>query len=163
VDREATVNLVHESWCNVNASDDARGSMSVDRTTCDCGAERRHDGLWQPHRDAATEVGAGFKKFLERLKLDTFTDSVHHTFFIRGQDGWAFGAAVRFQSIAHSLANGNEQYYWSGYHLLALIIERARKDLVLLEAIEALAIAHVHGNLSESNAGTQLKQMGVWP
>lgn len=157
------MNLVHEGWCNVNASDDARGSMSVDRTKCDCGALRRAEGLWQPHRDAATEVGAGFNRFLERLKLDTFTEPTHRTFFVRGQDGWAFGAAIRFQTVAHGLANSNEEYYWSGYHLLGLIIERARTDLTFLEAIEALAIAYVHGNLSDDDATKQLKQIGVWP
>lgn len=155
--------LVHEGWCNKNASDDARGSMSVDRTTCDCGAERRAEGLWQPHRDAATEVGPGFRRFLDRLKLDTFTDSVHHTFFIRGQDGWAFGAAVRFQAVAHDLAETSDEYYWSGYHLLALIIERARTDLTFLEAIEALALAYCHGNLPDETVAKQLKQLGVWP
>lgn len=159
------MNLVHEGWCNVNASDDARGSMSVDRTTCDCGAERRADGIWHPHRDAATEVGPGFRRFIDRLKLDTFTDKTHHAFFIRGQDGWAFGAAVRFQAVAHDLVDNsdNAQYYWSGYYLLAVIIERARVDLTFLEAIEALAIAHVHGNLSDDDVTKQLQQMGVWP
>lgn len=156
-------NLVHEGWCNVNQSDDARGSMSVDRTTCDCGALRRSAGIWQPHRDAATEVGAGFRGFLDRLKLDTFTDVVHPTFFIRGQDGWAFGVAVRFQGVAHDLAATNEEYYWSGYHLLALIIERARTDLTFLEAIEALALAYCHGNLPDETVTKQLKQLGVWP
>lgn len=156
---------MHEPWCDKNASDDARGSMYIDPTerTCDCGAERRAEGIWQPHRNAATEVGAGWNRFLERLKLDTFTDSVHRTFFVRGQDGWAFGTAVRFQAVAHDLAATDEQYYWTGYHLLALIVERARTDLTFLEAIEALALAHVHGNLSGDDVTKQLKQMGVWP
>jgi hypothetical protein len=146
----------HESWCNTKRP-------TTSKIGCDCPASRVSDGLWQPHRDAATEVGAGFNRFLVRLKLDTFTEPTHNTFFVRGQDGWAFGAAVRFQAIAHDLANSNEEYYWSGYHLLALIIERTRIDLTFLEAIEALALAHVHGNLSGEDVAKQLVQLGVWP
>lgn len=157
------MNLVHEGWCNINASDDARGSMSVDRTTCDCGAERRYEGMWRPNRDTATEVGAGFRRFVERLKLDMFTDTVHHSLFVRGQDGWAFSAAVRFQDFVHEVAEVDEQYFWSGYYLLSLIIERARTDLTFLEAIEALAVAYIHGSLSAENTAEQLRQMGVWP
>lgn len=146
----------HESWCNTRHPDSHK-------IGCDCPARRLSDGRWVPHRDGATEVGAGWTGFLKRLQLDTFTDQNRVSWFIRGQDGWAFNAATRFQSAAYDLAQSNEQFYWSSYHLLALIIERARTDLTFLEAIEALALAYVYGNLTDDNVVTQLKQMGVWP
>lgn len=147
----------HESWCNTKRP-------TTNKIGCDCPAGRGDDrGLWVPNRDGAVEAGAGWNRFLQRLKLDMFTEPDRRTWFIRGQDGWAFSAAARFQSAAYDLAETDNQYYWSSYHLLALIIERARQDLTFLEAIEALAMAHVHGNLSQDDAIQQLKQMGVWP
>lgn len=115
------------------------------------------DGRWCPHRLPDTEVGAGWVGLLERLNLQRSPDG--HHFVLHGQDGWAFGAAVRFQVVAHDLAKTRESYYWSGYHLLALIIERARTDLTFLEAIEAMATA----NLTNQEVTRQLKQLGVWP
>jgi len=149
----------HKGWCNINQSDDARGSMSVNRTKCDCGADKHPsgDGCWRPHREANTEVGPGWHGLIDRLDLKRSPEDRH--FVLHGQDGWAFGAAVRFQVAAHDLAKESEGFYWSGYHLLALIIERARVDLTFLEAIEALAVA----TLSDEEATKQLKQLGVWP
>ena len=120
-----------------------------------------NDGNWRPNRDPATETGGGWEKLIQRLGLNYWPET--ERMMLRGQDGWAFGTALRFQMIAHELAQTDEQFYWSGYHLLALIVERARTDLVFLEAIEALAVAHLYGGLSPAATVAQLKQLGVWP
>lgn len=119
------------------------------------------DGRWRPNRDPVTETGSGWQGLIKRLKLSYWPET--ERMMLRGQDGWAFSTALRFQGAACELAKTDEQYYWSSYHLLALIIERARTDLVFLEAIEALAVAHIYGGLSEAEVTRQLKQLGVWP
>lgn len=82
---------------------------------------------------------------------------------LRGQDGWAFGTAIRFQAAAYELAKTDEQRFWSSYYLLSRIIERARTDMTFLEAIEALAVAHLYGGLSKSQVTQQFRSLGVWP
>ena len=124
------------------------------------GPARSHDA-WMPNRDSATATGGGWQKFIERLGLSRWPETERT--MLRGQDGWAFSTAVRFQRAACDLAESDESYYWSSYHLLALIIEKARSDLVFLEAIEALAVAHLYGGLSAADVTRQLKQIGVWP
>jgi len=145
---------MHESWCWTRT----RPSALPDG--CDCGAARTN-GYWRPNRHPATETGGGWEKFIQRLGLSYWPET--ERMMLRGQDGWAFATAIRFQHAACDLAKHDESYYWSSYHLLALIIERARTDLVFLEAMEALAVAHIYGGLSNVEVTRQLKQLGVWP
>lgn len=136
----------HRDWC----------AKVIDGSACDCGS-RTLNGRWVPHRGPKTEVGAGWHGLIERLDLKR--TAVDRHFVLHGQDGWAFEVAVRFQVPAHGLAKTRESFYWSGYHLLALIIERARTDMTFLEAMESLALA----SMTKADTTEQLKRMGVWP
>jgi hypothetical protein len=175
--------MTHKSWC---------AARSVQPNLCNCGASGSFGPVgmtgtavgatgpigatgptgptgmpvtpretWMPNRDPTTEAGHGWASFIRRLDLNYWPETERT--MLRGQDGWAFAAAVRFQTAAYELADADEAYYWSSYHLLALIIERARNDLTFLEAIEALAVAHLYGGLSKAAVAQQLQQMEIWP
>jgi len=120
-------------------------------------------GHWRPHRDEFHDVSWGWTDFLERLDLQHWTETVARKEWLKGQDGWAFNVAMRFQSIAGDLAKERPAYYWSSYYLLALIIQKTRCDMTLLEAVEALATAFIAGGLKYQDAIEQLKQMDIWP
>lgn len=145
-----------EPWCD---------SRSPDMITapCDCGAERRRQdgGYWGPHRDKAQEAGSGWETFLSRLDLSYWPETERCV--LRGQDGWAFNVAVRFQTIACDLAESNSAFYWSSYYLLARIIEKTRTDMTMLEAVEAIAIAFFAKNVTYKDVVAQFQQMDIWP
>ena len=149
----------HASWC------DARAYAAGHSPCCNCGAATRSTGHWGPHRDKITEVGPSWDEFLKRLNLSYWPETARspQRSMLRGQDGWAWNVTMRFQSIAHDLAQENPPFYWSSYYLLAQIIEKTRRDLTMLEAVEAIAIAFMAGGLNYKDAIRQLKQMGVWP
>lgn len=119
-------------------------------------------GHWGPHRDVFTDA-SGWTEFLKRLDLQHWTKIVARKEWLKGQDGWAFNVAMRFQSIAHHLETENTAYYWSSYYLLALIIQKTRCDMTLLEAVESVATAFVAGGLHYRAVIEQLKQMDIWP
>jgi hypothetical protein len=116
---------------------------------------------WRPHRELSHEAGSSWYPFVMRLKLSCWPETERT--MLRGQDGWAFNAAVRFQEAACKLAETDEQVFWSSYYLLACLIERARTDMTFLEALEALAIAHLYGGLTVSQVTQQFRSLEVWP
>jgi hypothetical protein len=129
---------------------------------CDCGAATRANGnWWGPHRDKVHEVGIGWEEFLKRLDLSYWPETERT--MLRGQDGWAFNVAMRFQSVALDLEKANRPYYWSSYYLLSRIIEKTRQDMTVLEAVEAVAITFLSRNLTDDDVVRQLKQMEIWP
>lgn len=146
---------MHESWC------DARAYAAGHKPICNCGAVTRERGHWGPHRDKLTEAGSDWGEFLKRLGLSHWPETERT--MLRGQDGWAWNVAMRFQSIAGDLEKENPPYYWSSYYLLSLIIEKTRHDLTVLEAVEAIAIAFLAGGLNYKDVIRQLKQMEIWP
>lgn len=145
----------HESWC------DARAYAVGHSPVCNCGVATRESGHWGPHRDKATETGVGWDQFLKRLDLSHWPETERT--MLRGQDGWAWNVAMRFQTIAHDLAQESPPYYWSSYWLLAEIIHKTRHDMIMLEAVEAIAVAFLAGSLHYKDVVTQFKQMGIWP
>ncbi len=149
--------MKHESWCDSVAY--AVGHKPV----CNCGAVTRANGnYWGPHRDRVHEVGdTSWGEFLKRLDLSYWPETERA--MLRDQDGWAFNVAMRFQSIACDLEKENPPFYWSSYYLLAQIIDKTRRDLNVLEAVEAVAIAFLAGGLHYKDVVRQLKQMEIWP
>lgn len=146
--------LAHATWCMYQP---VHG-----RVICDCGAvTRANRNHWGPHRDKIAEIGPGWEKFLSRLDLSYWPETERN--MLRGQDGGAFNVAVRFQSIACDLEKEDPPYYWSSYYLLARIIEKTRRDMTMLEAVEAIAIAFLAGSLHYRDVIRQFKQMEIWP
>lgn len=120
-------------------------------------------GHWGPHRDEYTDASGGWTEFLERLDLQHWTKITVKKDWLKGQDGWAFNVAMRFQSIACDLEKERPAYYWSSYYLLALIIQKTRCNMALLEAVEVVATAFLAGGLKWRDVVEQLKQMDIWP
>jgi len=125
---------------------------------------------WKPRRLLVTAANGMWRRFIERCRLWVLPDVTDGYIWLYGQDGWAFTTAIRFEFVASALVkpkygtSNNEDYYWSGYYLMSLLIERARHDLTFLEAIEALAVMHLsHGDASNDQITRTLQQMGAWP
>lgn len=137
-------------------------------------------GRWLPNREPLTPASTSWQSFIDRLGLRYQWDETEHLIMIEGADGWAFTAAIRLEEAAHELGKAEPEVYWSGYYLLAQVIEKARTDPEFLKTIEALAVGHLYGIDGEqfpqaqfandrggrvSNAVIQatLKSLGVWP
>jgi hypothetical protein len=128
---------------------------------------------WKPRRLLVTAANSMWRRFIERCRLYVLPDVYDNYIWLYGQDGWAFTTAIRFESAAFKLVkpkhktpttSDNEDYYWSGYYLMSLLIERARHDMTFLEAIEALAVMHLgHGDASNDQVTRTLQQMDAWP
>lgn len=149
----------HLTWCDFNFGADCN-CRDVQNFLTNLDGDNA-DGSWRPNRNPTTEVGAGWSTFVERCKLSFWPET--ERVMLRGRDGWAFGTAIRFQHAACDLAKVDEQRFWSSYYLLWCIIERARVDMEFLEAMEALAVAHLYGGLSVSDVTKQLRSLEVWP
>ena len=148
---------------------------------------------WTPNREPLTPASPTWCKFIDRLGLSyqriatrpnpfdalLTDDAADYLIMLEGADGWAFTAAIRLEEAAHELGKAEPEVYWSGYYLLAQVIDKARKDPEFLKTIEALAVAKLYGLDGEkfpqpgpsdrqgrvSNAVIQatLKNLGVWP
>ncbi len=128
---------------------------------------------WKPRRLLVTAANGMWWRFIERCGLYVLKDKTDGYLWLYGQDGWAFTTAIRFESAAAHLVkpkperdrlHDNEDYYWSSYYLMSLLIERARHDLTFLEAIEALAMMHLgHDDSAFNQVARTLQQMGAWP
>jgi len=156
-------NSIHESWCDTvtYATGLTPARNCGDSPICNCGVMGPRRGHWGPHRDKVHDCSGGWAKFLSRLDLSYWPETERS--MLRGQDGWAFNVAMRFQTIAHDLAQEDPPYYWSSYYLLARIIEKTCHDMTMLEAVEAIAIAFMAGSLHYHDVIRQLKQMEIWP
>jgi len=134
---------------------------------------------WLPNRDPWTPASKSWLKFIKRLGLAHRFEDEHYDLMLEGADGWAFTAAMRFQDAAHELSKTEPEYYWSGYYLLAQVIDKARKDPDLLQTIEQLAVAKLYGidgdqfpqlspgdrqgTITNAVVQAMLKNLGVWP
>lgn len=148
------------SWCATACDGESCDCLDVKQFLVNLDAENAN-GTWHPNRRPLTVVGGGWEDFIETLKLARCPDT--ERVVLVGQDGWAFDTAIRFQHAACELAESDEPRFWSSYYLLARIIERARADTTFLEAIEALADAHLYGGLSKAQVTQQFRSLGVWP
>ncbi len=126
-------------------------------------------GTWTPHREATTYVSGSWRRFIAECGLACTPDSRVYGdgsqasgIEIRGQDGWAFCVAIHFFTAAELLITDGKAFYASTDYLLSLIVERTRRDLTMLEAVEAIVLAFpsVHDDASASN---MLKLIGIWP
>jgi hypothetical protein len=121
------------------------------------------------HRDSRPDAveATGWKTFVRgcsarlvldgQRPLDTFEED--HTLMVRGQDGWAFQLAIRFQYIAHDLEKEDNQYIWSGYELMWRLIAKTRDNVTMLDAVEAIELCKPHQDVVVE----QFQRLGIWP
>lgn len=88
-----------------------------------------------------------------------------------GMPAWILDAALQFHPAATLLTATNPTFYWSGYNLLAAIVNAVRTDVALLPMIENLAQASFSTTRDQDAHGAflmylyvdVLHDLGIWP